>query len=146
MRLSVLDHAFDLDECLVDAPADELRRQLREYERGDRRTFSLPISFPDSFTGSVMRAMADVPYGETRTYGTLARRLDTSPVAVGGACGRNPLPVVVPCHRVVGADAVGGFSAAGGVAAKEALLAHERDASVPVQTTLARTPGDLSDD
>jgi methylated-DNA-[protein]-cysteine S-methyltransferase len=134
VHLHVLGYAFDLDESRVDASADEIRRQVREYERGDRRDFSLSVDFPDSFTGRVMRAMAAVPYGETRTYGDLARTIDTSAVAVGGACGRNPLPLVVPCHRVVGVDSPGGFSAAGGVAAKEALLAHERGA--PIQRTL----------
>jgi methylated-DNA-[protein]-cysteine S-methyltransferase len=74
-----------------------------------------------------MDAMAAIPYGETRTYGDLAADLDTSPVAVGGACGRNPVPLVVPCHRVVGHDGLGGFSAEGGVDLKRALLAHERE-------------------
>jgi methylated-DNA-[protein]-cysteine S-methyltransferase len=134
VRRTLLGHPFDLDETLVDAPPETLERQLREYERGDRREFSLSVAFPDSFTGRTMRAMAAIPYGETRTYGDLARAVETSPVALGGACGRNPLPVVVPCHRVVGADSLGGFSAAGGVAAKAALLAHERGA--PVQRTL----------
>ena len=94
------------------------------------------VDFPASFTGRVMRAMAEIPYGETRTYGDLATVIETSAVAVGGACGRNPLPLVVPCHRVVGAGSLGGFSAAGGVPAKEALLAHER--GTPVQQTLGR--------
>ncbi|WP_318568086.1 methylated-DNA--[protein]-cysteine S-methyltransferase [Salinigranum marinum] len=134
MRLDLFGYAFDLDEAFVDASIAEIRTQVRAYEDGDRRAFSLSVAFPDSFTGRVMAAMATIPYGETRSYGDLARVLETSPVAVGGACGRNPLPIVVPCHRVVGADSVGGFSAAGGVAAKEALLAHERGA--PVQRTL----------
>jgi methylated-DNA-[protein]-cysteine S-methyltransferase len=134
--LTVLGYEFEFDETLVDAPPDEVRRQVRAYERGDRRDFSLPVAVPDDagLTGRVMRAMSEIPYGETRTYGDIACRLGTSPVAVGGACGRNPLPLVVPCHRVVGADSLGGFSAAGGVAAKAALLAHER--GQPVQRTL----------
>jgi methylated-DNA-[protein]-cysteine S-methyltransferase len=131
---TVFGYAFDLDERLVSVSADELRRQLREYEDGDRTAFDLDVDFPDSFTGAVMRAMSAIPYGETRTYGDLARRVGTSPVAVGGGCGRNPLPLVVPCHRVVGAESLGGFSAAGGIAAKEALLAHERGS--PIQRTL----------
>lgn len=135
MRLVVLDYPFTLDETLVDAPPDALRTQLRAYERGDRHDFSFAVDYPDSFTGRVMREMAAIPYGETRTYGELAASLGTSAVAVGGACGRNPIPVVVPCHRVVGSDSVGGFSASGGVAAKEALLAHER--GEPRQRTLS---------
>jgi methylated-DNA-[protein]-cysteine S-methyltransferase len=72
-----------------------------------------------------MAAMAAIPYGETRTYGELASELGSAPVPVGSACGRNLAPVVVPCHRVVGTDSLGGFSAAGGLDAKRALLAHE---------------------
>ncbi len=134
MRLSVLGYAFDLDETLVDATPQELRDAVAAYEHGDSRDLALSVAYPDDFTGEVMRAMATIPYGETRTYGDLASALDTSAVAVGGACGRNPLPLVVPCHRVVGASSLGGFSAHGGVEAKRALLAHER--GQPVQQTL----------
>ncbi|WP_380679190.1 methylated-DNA--[protein]-cysteine S-methyltransferase [Salinigranum sp. GCM10025319] len=140
MRLTVFGYPFDIDERLVDADVEEIRRQVREYERGDRRGFDLAVDVPDSFTGRVMEAMAAIPYGETRSYGDLAREIDTSPVAVGGACGRNPIPILVPCHRVVGADSLGGFSAEGGVAAKERLLAHERGGSV--QRTLDRATSD----
>jgi len=73
-----------------------------------------------------MRAMREIPYGETRTYGDLAENLESGAVAVGQACGSNPLPIVVPCHRVVGSDGYGGFSAEGGVDAKRRLLAFER--------------------
>jgi methylated-DNA-[protein]-cysteine S-methyltransferase len=134
MRLSVFGYAFDLDETLVDGTPEALRDAVAAYERGDRREFPFSVAYPDDFTGAVMRAMAAIPYGETRTYGDLATTLDTSAIAVGGACGRNPLPVVVPCHRVVGASSLGGFSAHGGVAAKRALLAHER--GEPTQRTL----------
>ena len=134
MRLSVFGYAFELDETLVDVTPAELRRAVAAYERGDSREFVCAVAYPEGFTGAVMRAMAEIPYGETRTYGELADELDTSAVAVGGACGRNPLPLVVPCHRVVGASSLGGFSAHGGVAAKRRLLAHER--GEPVQPTL----------
>ena len=126
MRVTVLGYDFDIDADRVREPRSAVRRQAREYERGERRTFDLEVGFPESFTGRVMEAMAAIPYGETRTYGELAAELGTSPVAVGGACGRNPVPLVVPCHRVVGADSLGGFSSEGGVGAKRALLAHER--------------------
>jgi methylated-DNA-[protein]-cysteine S-methyltransferase len=134
MRLSAFGYAFDLDETLVDRTPDELRRAVTAYERGECHEFPCSVAYPDDFTGEVMRAMSAIPYGETRTYGDLATDLDTSPVAVGGACGRNPLPLVVPCHRVVGASSLGGFSAHGGVAAKRTLLAHER--GEPIQQTL----------
>ena len=126
MQLSVHGTKMELDESYVaDAPS-VVEAQVREYERGERRAFDLSVVYPDTFTGEVMRAIAAVPYGEVRTYGELAAELDTSPVAVGGACGRNPVPVVVPCHRVVGADSLGGFSAPGGAATKRRLLDAER--------------------
>lgn len=115
-----------IDESLVEAPVAAIDAQLAAYERGERTEFSLAVSFLDSFTGRVMRAMAAIPSGETRTYGDIAADLDTAAVAVGQAVGRNPVPVIVPCHRVVGADSLGGFSAAGGVSLKKRLLAHER--------------------
>ena len=126
---------MEIDESYVADPPSAIEAQVREYARGARRTFDLDVTFPDTFTGRVMRAMAAIPYGEVRTYGELAADLDTSPVAVGGACGRNPVPVVVPCHRVVGADSLGGFSAEGGVATKRRLLDAERSDD-SAQTTL----------
>jgi methylated-DNA-[protein]-cysteine S-methyltransferase len=129
MDVSLFGYTLDVDASRIDATAVEIRRQVREYERGERRAFDLSVAVPDDFTGRVMEAMRAIPYGETRTYGELAAELDTSPVAVGGACGRNPVPVVVPCHRVVGVDGLRGFSADGGVEAKRALLDHERTVS-----------------
>ncbi len=126
MRLSVLGDDIEVDETLVGASRGELRRQVDEYAAGERRRFDLPVDVPDSFTGRVMEAMAAIPYGETRTYGELAAELGSAARAVGGGCGRNPVPVVVPCHRVVRADGgLGGFSAPGGVALKRRLLDHE---------------------
>ena len=127
MDVTVWGFPFDIDETLIAADPDEIRTQIAEYERGEREEFDLVVEFPDDFTGEVMRAMAAIPPGETRTYGDLAESIDSSAVAVGQACGRNPVPLVVPCHRVVGADSLGGFSGGGddGLAAKEALLEHE---------------------
>lgn len=125
MHVEIFGRTVEIDESLVEAPEAEIREQVAEYEAGERRAFDLPVRSPDDFTGAVMDAMAEIPYGETRTYGELAAELDTAAVAVGGACGRNPVPLVVPCHRVVGANSLGGFSAAGGPALKERLLEHE---------------------
>jgi methylated-DNA-[protein]-cysteine S-methyltransferase len=70
--------------------------------------------------------MRDIPYGETATYGGMAMALASGPRAVGMACGRNPLPIVVPCHRVLAAGGkLGGFSAYGGTTTKQKLLALE---------------------
>jgi methylated-DNA-[protein]-cysteine S-methyltransferase len=123
--VEVLGGTLTLDAAYLDAPTERVREQAAEYAAGERTAFDVPVSFPDSFTGEVMRAMAAIPYGETRTYGDLARELGTSPIAVGGGCGRNPVPLVVPCHRVVGADGLRGFSSDGGVDQKRALLEHE---------------------
>lgn len=124
MEVDVLGDAIEIDESYVAATPSEIQRQVREYERGDRRTFDLQVSFPDGLTGDVMRAMAAIPYGETRTYGEIAADLDTVPIAVGGACGRNPVPVVVPCHRVVRTGGhLGGYT--GGLDRKRFLLRLE---------------------
>ncbi|WP_435361178.1 methylated-DNA--[protein]-cysteine S-methyltransferase [Haloarchaeobius sp. DFWS5] len=128
MELSVHGGSFDIDESLLGAGATEVEAQVREYERGERESFDLDVDFPDDFTGRVMRAMCEIPRGETRTYGEVAESLDTSPVAVGQACGRNPVPVVVPCHRIVGTDWLGGFSnetEGERVDLKQRLLEHE---------------------
>ena len=125
MNVEVRGRTVEIDEARIDASEREIREQVAAYDAGDRRTFDLPVTFSDDFVGSVMDAMAAIPYGAVRTYGELAAELDTAPVAVGGACGRNPVPIVVPCHRVVGANSLGGYSANGGLALKEELLALE---------------------
>ncbi len=109
---------------------DEAFRQLDGYFARRRTAFDLPLAFSAGLTGRVQRAMAAIPYGETRTYGYLARDLGVPAQAVGQACGANSLPVLVPCHRVLGADGLGGFSAKGGVETKVALLRLEGAASL----------------
>lgn len=126
MDVQLFGGRMDIDLAYLDVGPGELREQVRAYAAGERRTFDIDVAFPDSFTGRVMAAMAAIPYGETRTYGELAGALGTAPRAVGGGCGRNPVPVVVPCHRVLRSDGgLGGFSAAGGVELKRRLLDHE---------------------
>lgn len=106
---------------------EEAARQLGAYFRGERRTFDLPLKpLGTSFRQRVWRAMLAIPYGQTRSYGDLARDLDSAPRAVGGACGANPIAIIVPCHRVVAAGgAIGGFSGGSGCDTKRQLLAHE---------------------
>ena len=125
LHATVRGFDFEIDADVIAEPPEEVRRQVREYDRGERETFDLTVEFPETFAGRVMETMAAIPYGETRTYGELASELGSAPVPVGSACGRNPVPIVVPCHRVVGTDSLGGFSAAGGLDAKRALLGHE---------------------
>lgn len=133
MQLRVHGYPFEVDETVLEADPATVRSQVAAYAAGRRRAFDIGVSYPDGLLGEVMREMVVIPYGETRTYGELATALGTAPVAVGSVCGRNPAPVVVPCHRVVGTNSLGGFSAAGGVDAKRALLRHEAG-----QTTLGR--------
>jgi methylated-DNA-[protein]-cysteine S-methyltransferase len=136
MELELFGGGVEIDRTFLEASADAVEQQVREYERGERETFDLETAFPDTFLGDVMAVMAAIPYGETRTYGDIAADLDTAPIAVGQACGRNPVPLVVPCHRVVGSDGgLHGYSAPGGVALKRRLLEHE---GVAIEATAPR--------
>jgi methylated-DNA-[protein]-cysteine S-methyltransferase len=106
----------------------EAARQLTEYSEGARTAFDLPLrpAFGGLFERSVWKRVAAIPHGTTVTYGEIARELGapTAARAVGHANGRNPLPVVVPCHRVVGATGrLTGY--AGGLDRKRRLLEHE---------------------
>jgi len=109
------------------APLPEAVRQLREYFAGERREFDLPLRFSGTeFQNRVWRKLTTIPFGETWSYGQLAKRLDNPGAqrAVGLANGKNPIAIVVPCHRVIGADgSLTGFG--GGLPRKEWLLAHE---------------------
>ena len=103
----------------------EACRQLGEYFDGTRTVFDLPLDFGTGFQEQMRRAMFAIPFGETRTYGDLSRALGRPAQAIGQACGANPIPILIPCHRVLGANTLGGFSAPGGVETKVALLRHE---------------------
>ena len=105
---------------------DRLEKQLAQYFAGRRRQFDLPLVTPGTpFQRRVWRALIRIPYGETRTYGDLARRLGVpSARAVGHANGVNPLSILVPCHRLIGANgALTGYG--GGVWRKRKLLELE---------------------
>jgi methylated-DNA-[protein]-cysteine S-methyltransferase len=104
----------------------EAARQIDAYFAGKLRDFDLPLRPAGSdFELRIWAAMQEIPYGETRSYGDLAAAAHSAPRAVGRACGRNPIPIVIPCHRVLGKGWMGGYSGAGGVATKQALLALE---------------------
>ena len=106
---------------------EEVERQLSEYFAGDRTSFDLPTSATgDAFQRRVWAAIAEIPYGRTTTYGKIARQLGDPALAreVGAAVARNPLSVIVPCHRVVGRDGkLTGY--AGGLRRKQFLLELE---------------------
>jgi methylated-DNA-[protein]-cysteine S-methyltransferase len=108
-------------------PLDEARRQLEAYFAGELRDFDLPLAPEGSeFQLRVWEQLRAIPYGETISYGELARRVGDPAAAraVGLANGRNPLPVIVPCHRVIGADgSLTGFG--GGLERKRRLLELE---------------------
>ena len=105
----------------------EAARQLRAYFKGKLREFDLPLAPGGSlFQRHLWREMRRIPYGETRSYGDMARLLDSAPRAVGAACGRNPLTIVIPCHRIIGANgALTGYSGGEGLRTKRFLLALE---------------------
>ena len=103
----------------------EAAAQLVGYFAGACQSFNLPITLAPGLTGKVMHAMCAIPFGETRTYGELARDLGASAQAIGQACGANPIPIIVPCHRILGASGLGGYSGGGGIETKIALLRHE---------------------
>ena len=105
----------------------EAKKQLDAYFDGHLRKFDLPLApAGTTFQKQVWRAMCKIPYGRTETYGALAAGLDSSARSVGTACGRNPLPILIPCHRVVAAgNRAGGYSGEGGLVTKRALLRLE---------------------
>jgi methylated-DNA-[protein]-cysteine S-methyltransferase len=128
----------DLDDAIVairwaDAPAGngsalltEAARQLAAYFDGRLSRFDLPLAAAGTkFDQRVRTAMRAVPYGETRTYGDLAHVTDSGPRAIGRACGRNPIPIIVPCHRVLARGGLGGYSGGAGLPTKQWLLALE---------------------
>ena len=125
-RAPRMDEQDDEPERLVAAT-----QQLEQYFSGRRTTFDLPLELTGTpFQRAVWRALQEIPYGVTTTYGTLADRLapewgDTpTPRAVGAAVGATPIPIVIPCHRVIGADgSLTGYG--GGLHRKRALLDFE---------------------
>lgn len=99
--------------------------QVEEWFTGQRQVFDLPLVPATGFAAQMRAAMLVIPHGDTTTYGELARALGVSAQAVGQGCGANPLPLIVPCHRVLGANGTGGYSGGAGVETKIALLRHE---------------------
>lgn len=127
--IAAVDHVQDPSD---DAPPKDklLRkaiRQIEEYFAGKRRRFDLPMAPAASpFQQRVRQAIIDIPYGEAASYGGVAHILNSGPRAVGQACGRNDLVLLVPCHRVIGAGGtLGGYGSTSGLERKRRLLAFE---------------------
>lgn len=116
-----------VDEVSSDPVLGAASRQLREYLAGGRSAFEIPLApRGDDFSQRVWEILREIPYGETTTYGRIAERLGNRALAqrVGQAVGHNPVSIVIPCHRVLGADgSLTGF--AGGLERKRALLELE---------------------
>ena len=105
----------------------EAKRQLDRYFDGKLKDFELPLEPAGSeFQRRVWQLMCAIPYGDTMTYGAMAKRLGGVARAIGTACGDNPIPIIIPCHRVLGAGGkMVGYSGQGGVETKVALLRLE---------------------
>ena len=111
-----------LDDPLIGQAVD----QLTAYFDGSLRQFDLPLAPEATEAGAkVLQAMLDIPFGETRTYGEIGEATGLPAQAVGQLCGANPIPILIPCHRVLGATSLGGYSGQGGVETKVRLLRHE---------------------
>jgi len=127
-------HGVDESSHESDPPFAMVRRQLAEYFAGERQEFNVPLKMAGTpFQRHVWRELARIPYGTTITYAELAQRIGrpTASRAVGHANGRNPISILVPCHRVIGATGeLTGY--AGGIRAKKWLLELERAALADV--------------
>ena len=127
-ELDQLATAFGARVLRSPGPVDPVRRELDEYFEGERTEFDLPVDLTHlpEFQREVLRELRRVPYGQVDTYGGLAVKIGNPRAAraVGGALNRNPIPIVVPCHRIVGASgSLVGY--AGGLERKQALLGLE---------------------
>lgn len=134
---AVVSLRFGRGEASMEPPPlwERVYAQLAEYFAGQRRSFDLPLRYAGTpFQRAVWEALLAIPYGETRTYGQLAHLLGrpNAARAVGGACHVNPICILIPCHRVVGAGGtLTGF--AGGIEVKRSLLEMERGGKEPYE-------------
>ena len=120
-----LDWGWVRDQA-VDDLLLKAKTQLDDYFDRGLRAFDLPLQPAGTeFQRRVWSLMQEIPYGGTMTYGEMSDRLNSSARAVGMACGANPIPLIIPCHRVLAANGMGGYSGDGGVETKVALLRLE---------------------
>ena len=133
-RIALVEEGGALVRASWDGVADgevspvlaEAARQLAAYDAGELQAFDLPMRVEGSEAlQAVCETMCAIPFGETLTYGEIAKDTGLSAQAVGQLCGRNPLPILIPCHRVMRAKGLTGYSGKGGVETKVSLLRHE---------------------
>lgn len=128
-EIGIVGMSFTNNQNVKFDESNIIQKQLTEYERGARKVFDLPLHLEGTeFQKQVWNALLEIPYGETRTYQEIAIRIGKPKAvrAVGGACNRNPIGIIVPCHRVIGKNgSLTGY--AGGLSYKELLLNHEKD-------------------
>ena len=104
------------------------KAELHAYFDGELETFDLPLAPPGTpYRRRVWDALRAIPYGATRSYADIVARAGGSPRSVGQANAANPIPIIIPCHRVVGSDGLGGYSGGDGLATKRLLLSLEQD-------------------
>lgn len=120
------------DQATDDIPLlRQAKSQIDAYFSGDLMSFTLPLALPDRpLLRAVCEQMRAIPFGDTRTYGDLAKALGKPAQAIGQACGLNPIPLIIPCHRVLARNGLGGFSGGTGLETKIQLLKHEGAASL----------------
>lgn len=127
--IGIIGMSFSLEKNVEVDKNSVIQKQLTEYENGKRKVFELPLHLIGTdFQKQVWNALLEIPYGETRSYQEIAIRIGKPKAlrAVGGACNRNPIGIIVPCHRVIGKNgSLTGY--AGGLSYKELLLKHEKD-------------------
>jgi methylated-DNA-[protein]-cysteine S-methyltransferase len=130
------------DSIENDPLLNEARDQLNAYFDGKLTTFDLPVApVGPPRRREIWEAMAKIPYGTTLSYGEFAAEIKSSARAIGGACSANPIPIVVPCHRVLAADGkMGGFSFANGAETKRQLLQLEGACDINLTSCPATPP------
>jgi len=128
-RIVALDWGWGRDQTETPLLA-RARAQLHAYFDGEPIVFDLPLSPAGTgYRQRVWAALCRIPFGEVRTYAEIAREAGGGPRSVGGANASNPIPILIPCHRVVATGGIGGYSGGGGLDTKRALLALETLAS-----------------
>ncbi|MFK8026764.1 MAG: methylated-DNA--[protein]-cysteine S-methyltransferase [Gammaproteobacteria bacterium] len=121
--------------------AAKVHQQIMQYFELQRTEFDLPIDIQGTaFQNKVWQQVAKIPYGESKTYGEIAAAINSGPRAVGNACRHNPIPIIIPCHRVVKKSGLGGYC--GSIVGKEIqqkdwLLRHEVETPITSETFLS---------